>query len=114
MSLDNVCKNKIKNTVLQGVAENSMAQPSQINCHKKAQIQSFSIILALIRDCVGHLFSEVQKEHKKTEKLTKRHETRICSATYHNKTMYQVSVEYVKGFGKKKSEKPQVGQMENL
>ena len=40
-------------------------------------------------------------------------ETRTCSVTYHNKAMYQVSVdEYVRGFGKK-SEKPPVGQTES-
>ena len=38
----------------------------------------------------------------------KRRETRTLSVTYYIKTMYQVSVEYVKGYGKM-SEKPQVG-----
>ena len=34
-------------------------------------------------------------------KMTNHPETRTCSVTYHNKAMYQVSVEYVKGYGKK-------------
>jgi len=40
-------------------------------------------------------------------------ETRTCSVTYHNKAMYQVSVEYIKGYGKK-SEKLQVGSIDRL
>ena len=45
----------------------------------------------------------------------KRSETQTCSATYHNKVMYQVSVEYVKGYGGKKSLKKHRwdGQMES-
>ena len=55
------------------------------------------------------IFSKSKKSI--TEKLTKRHETQTCSATYHNKSMDQVSVQYVKEYpgGKKKSENPLVG-----
>ena len=35
-------------------------------------------------------------------------ETQTCSVTYQNIAMYQVSIEYVEGYGKK-FEKPQVG-----
>ena len=41
----------------------------------------------------------------------KRPETRT-SVTNHNKARHQVSVEYIEGYGKKKSEKPQVGREE--
>ena len=54
---------------------------------------------------------KVQKGHN-CEKLTKRPETQTCSVPDHNKGMPQVSVEYVKGYGEKKSGKPQVGRMD--
>ena len=52
---------------------------------------------------VIHVPDQCDKSKKGiTEKLTKRSEIRTCSGTYHNKAVYQVSVEYIEGYGGKK------------